>query len=115
MTATERYAAEGAEIAGHSIPRGALVYAVLASANRDPAAFDEPDRLDLSRRPNRHLAFGDGIHFCAGAALARMEAQIAVPALIRRLPNLRLAAPADSLRWKGGLVVRALKRLPVSF
>jgi cytochrome P450 PksS len=110
-TATERYAREDVEVAGTVIPRGELVYAVLASANRDERQFPDPDRLDLSREPNRHLAFGLGAHYCLGAPLARLEGQIAIGTLVSRLPDLR-AAPGP-LRWRRGLVLRGLAALPV--
>jgi cytochrome P450 len=114
-TATERYARKDVEIHGVLIPKGGLTYAVLASANRDEKEFENPDHLDFAREPNRHLAFGYGIHYCLGAPLARMEAQIAIGTLLRQLPRLRLAMPAGSLRWKPGLVLRGLERLPVAF
>ncbi len=114
-TATERYAREDVAIGGTTIPRGALVYAVLGSANRDERQFPDPDKLDLTREPNRHLAFGLGIHYCLGAPLARLEGQIAIGTLLRRLPNLRLAIPARALRWRRGLVLRGLAALPVEF
>jgi cytochrome P450 PksS len=101
-------------VAGVTIPQGSLVFAVIASANRDERQFPDPDKLDLTREPNRHLAFGLGIHFCLGAALARLEGQIAIQALLRRAPGLRLAVPAESLRWRRGLVLRGLEALPVS-
>jgi cytochrome P450 PksS len=110
-TATERYAREDVEVAGTIIGRGELVYAVLASANRDERQFSVPDRLDLSREPNRHLAFGLGIHYCLGAPLARLEGQIAIGTLVSRLPNLRVAP--RPLRWRRGLVLRGLAALPV--
>jgi len=109
--ATERYTREDVEIAGATIPRGELVYAVLASANRDDRQFQDPDRLDLSREPNRHLAFGLGVHYCLGAPLARLEGQIAIGTLLRRVPNIQL--PRRSLRWRRGLVLRGLEALPV--
>jgi cytochrome P450 PksS len=113
-TATERFAREDVTAAGVTIPQGSLVFAVIASANRDERQFTDPDRLDLTREPNRHLAFGLGVHFCLGAALARLEGQIAIQALLRRAPGLRLAAPAESLRWRRGLVLRGLEALPVT-
>src|SRR5262249_57383614 len=82
---------------------GSLGVAVIASANRDERQFPEPDKLDLPREPNRHLAFGLGIHFCLGAALARLEGQIAISALLRRAPGLRLAVAPEALRWRRGL------------
>lgn len=113
-TATERYAREDMEIAGVPVPRGALVLLVLAAANRDPAQFTDPDRLDLARTPNRHLAFGQGLHYCLGAPLARLEAGVALPALLRRVPDLRPAVPEEALRWRGGLVLRGVESLPVA-
>jgi cytochrome P450 PksS len=111
--ATPRIAREDVVIRGTTIPRGAMVLAALGSANRDPAQFSNPDTLDLTRQPNRHLAFGMGIHFCVGAPLARMEGQIALTRLFQRFPNLRLARP-DALRWRRGMLLRGLEELPVS-
>jgi cytochrome P450 len=71
--------------------------------------------VDLAREPNRHLAFGYGVHYCLGAPLARIEGQIAISTLIRRIPDLQLSKPADALLWKRGLVLRGLKSLPVIF
>jgi cytochrome P450 len=112
---TFRYAVEPVQIADATVPAGAQVIISLASANRDPGRFDHPDSLDLHRTDNRHLAFGHGIHFCLGAGLARMEGQIAFGSLLRRFPELRLAVPADELRWGhgDGLVLRGLSELPV--
>ena len=114
-TATERYAAEDFTLHGTLIRRGELVVAVLAAANRDAAQFTRPDELELGRQPNRHLAFGHGIHFCLGAPLARMEAQLAINLLLQRLPSLRLAVPADKLRWRATPIVRGLAALPLRF
>ena len=102
-TATERYPREDTSIAGLEIPRGELVFAVLASANRDELQFKHADRLDLGREPNPHVAFGQGIHYCLGAPLARLEGQIAIATLLRRTTNLKLTAPAK-LAWVTGLV-----------
>jgi cytochrome P450 PksS len=110
--ATERYAREDITIAGTTIPRGDLVFAVIASANRDERQFDAPDTLDLTRDPNRHLSFGQGIHYCLGAPLARLEGQIALPALLQRYPRLRLKTP--NLQWSRGLVLRGLDQLPLA-
>jgi cytochrome P450 PksS len=115
MTASERYPREDVPVAGVTIPRGGLVFAALASANRDERQFDRPDTLDLAREPNRHLAFGLGPHYCLGAPLARLEGQIAIATLLRRAPGLRLAAPRPTLRWRRGLVLRGLESLPVTF
>jgi cytochrome P450 PksS len=113
--ATERYAREDVTVAGVSIPRGDMVFAVVASANRDERQFPNPDALDLTREPNRHLAFGLGAHFCLGASLARLEGQIAIGTLLRRFPDLRLAVAPEVLRWRRGLVLRGLEGLPVAF
>ena len=112
---TERFAREPIEIAGVTIPQGALVYGLISSANRDETQFDDPDRLDLSRQKNRHLAFGQGIHYCLGAPLARLEGQIALRSLLERMPNLRLAVPESTLRWRKGLNIRGLEALPVAW
>jgi len=113
--ATERYAREDIAIAGVTIPRGEMVFGVIASANRDERQFTDPDTLDITREPNKHLTFGLGNHFCLGASLARMEGQIAISTLLHREPDLRLAVARDSLRWRPGLVLRGLESLPVAF
>jgi cytochrome P450 PksS len=112
-TATERYAREDVTVAGVTIRRGEQVFAALASANRDGRQFPDPDRLDLGREPNRHLAFGLGPHFCLGAPLARLEGQVAIGTLVRRIGEVRLAVRPASLRWRRGLVLRGLESLPV--
>ena len=112
-TATERYAAQDIDLHGTTIRRGDVIFPIIASANRDAQKFAEPDRLDVARKPNPHLAFGDGVHFCVGSHLARMEAEIAFGCLLRRLPNLSLACPAHELQWRAAPVVRGLKSLPV--
>ena len=89
--ATERYAREDLELAGRDDPARGSGLRALGSANRDEAAFADPDRLDVARAENRHLGFGQGIHYCLGAPLARLEAQVAIETLLRRLPGLRLA------------------------
>lgn len=113
--ATERYAREAITIAETTIPRGELVMAVIGSANRDPNYFDNPDTLDITRANNRHLAFGQGSHYCLGASLARLEGQIAISTLVQRMPNLHLNVAPDQLRWRGAFVLRGLEALPVSF
>ena len=92
-----------------------FVLAVIASANRDTKYFDDPDSLDVGRTNNRHLAFGHSIHYCLGALLARLEGQVAIETLLRRMPNLRLNSAPEALRWRGGLILRGLEALPVSF
>ncbi len=114
-TATDRYAREDVTIEGVTIPRGGHVRAVIASANRDPSHFDNPDILDLTRDNNKHLSFGQGIHYCIGAPLARLEGHIAFNTLLARMPNLRLDVPVESLQWRSGLTFRRLETLPVTF
>lgn len=112
--ATPRVALEDITIGEVTIPRGALVGAGLGSANHDESQFPDPETFDIARDPNRHVAFGFGIHFCLGAPLARLEGEIAVPALFRRFPDLRLAVPASELRWRPSVALRGVAELPVS-
>jgi len=114
VMATERFAREDVTIAGCPIHRGEMIFAVLASANRDERQFPDPDTLDLTREPNKHLAFGLGNHFCLGAPLARLEGEIAINTLISRVPDLRIAVPMNALRWRSGLLLRGLESLPLS-
>jgi cytochrome P450 len=94
---------------------GDLVSLNLASANRDPNRFANPDAFDIARADaNRHVAFGRGIHLCLGAPLARVEGQVALETLLRRYPDLRLAVPADDLPWGGG-VLRGFREVPLLF
>ncbi|RXS79304.1 cytochrome P450 [Streptomyces sp. TM32] len=113
--ATWRFATEELTLGGQRIAAGDPVLVVLAAADRDPERFDEPDVLDLTRRDNQHLGYGHGIHYCLGAPLARLEGQTALATLLTRLPDLRLAAEPDDLRWRGGLIMRGLRSLPVEF
>ncbi|MFE0643671.1 cytochrome P450 [Streptomyces sp. NPDC058877] len=113
--ATWRYATRALTIGGQEIPAGDPVLVVLAAADRDPERFDGPDVLDLARRDNQHLGYGHGIHYCLGAPLARLEGQAALSTLLTRLPDLRLAADPTELRWRGGLIMRGLRTLPVEF
>lgn len=101
-------------IAGQRIPAGEMVMALLLSANRDEERFPEPDRFDLARSPNKHLAFGAGIHFCLGAPLSRLEAQVASRALFGRWPDLRLAVAREDLAWSTALLFHGVQRLPVT-
>jgi cytochrome P450 len=112
---TERYAREDVTIQGVAIPRGEMALGVIGSANRDETVFDNPDTLDIEREPNKHLSFGHGIHYCLGAALARLEAQIAINTLLERMPDLRLKGSSESLRWRRSLILRGLEALPVNF
>ncbi|MFI0719048.1 cytochrome P450 [Streptomyces sp. NPDC021224] len=113
--ATWRYATRPVEIGGVAVAQGDPVLVVLAAADRDPERFTDPDRLDLARRDNPHLGYGHGIHYCLGAPLARLEARTALATLLTRLPDLRLAADPGDLRWRGGLIMRGLRTLPVAF
>jgi cytochrome P450 len=111
-----RWAAVDVELRGEKIRRGDSVIVILGAADRDPERFEEPDRLDLAaERETRHLGFGRGPHFCLGAPLARLEAEIALGTLLRRLPGLRLAVAPDELRWRPVPLFRSLVALPVAW
>jgi cytochrome P450 len=113
--ATWRFATTPLTLGGQRIAEGEPVLVVLAAADRDPSRFSDPDTLDLGRRESGHLGYGHGIHYCLGAPLARLEARTALAALLRRLPDLELAADPAELRWRGGLIMRGLRSLPVEF
>jgi len=104
-----RVVVEPFELRGQSLKAGDRVFMVLGAANRDEAMFERPDELDVARVDNRHLSFGLGIHFCVGAALGRLEAQLAVGALLDRFPELRLAH--TGLEWQSNLTIRGVKHL----
>jgi cytochrome P450 len=108
-----RVATEPVEIGDVTIEGGELVHIAVASANRDPAHFDDAERLDFERRQGDHLAFGHGMRYCLGAELARMETRIALARLLGRFPNLSLASDAASLRWQDTPVLRGVETLPV--
>ena len=111
--ATPRITLEDVTIGSVTIPRGEVVGVSLGSANHDESQFPDPETFDITREPNRHVAFGMGSHFCLGAALARLEGEIALTTLFRRFPGLHLAVPSDSLRWRRSLALRGLAELPV--
>jgi len=111
VTVTSRATREPRELLGQRIEPIDEVAVMLAAANRDPAVFPEPDRLDLSRADNRHLSFGYGAHFCMGAALARLEGQIALGSAVARFPGMKLAS--ESPPWKAGIVLRGFASLPI--
>ncbi|WP_405465425.1 cytochrome P450 [Streptomyces jietaisiensis] len=113
--ATWRFATRPLTLGGQDIAPGEAVLVVLAAADRDPERFAEPDVLDLMRRDNQHLGYGHGIHYCLGAPLARLEGRTALATLLTRLPDLRLAVDSTELRWRGGLIMRGLRTLPVEF
>lgn len=108
-----RFAYEDLEVRGVTIPQGDMVIPVLAAANRDPEAFDDPDVFDITRRPNTHVGFGVGIHYCLGAPLARLEARVAIPALLDRFTDIELAVDETDLRWNPGFFLRGVRELPV--
>jgi cytochrome P450 len=110
---TARTATADVEVGGAAIAAGEMAMVILGAANRDPAQFADPDRLDIGRDPNRHLAFSAGGHFCVGATLARTEGQIAFETLVRRLPHLALADPDPP--YRATITLRGLKALPVTF
>jgi cytochrome P450 PksS len=110
-----RWAATDVELRGQTIRQGEVVIAILGAADRDADRFPDPDRLDVQREDTRHLAFGRGSHYCLGAPLARLEAEIALETLFRRLPNLRLAVPPNELEWRATPTFRRLAALPVAW
>jgi cytochrome P450 PksS len=112
---TERYAREDVTIHGLTIKQGEMTLGVIGSANRDETVFENPNDLYITRDPNKHLSFGQGVHFCLGAPLARLEAQIAINTLLRRMPELRLKGSSESVRWSSSLILRGLESLPVEF
>jgi cytochrome P450 len=108
---TYRSALEDANIKGRSIRKGDLVNSIIGSANRDPQRFSNPDSFDITRNQGRHLGVGIGIHFCIGAPLVRLEAEIAFETILRRFPSIGLAT--DALEWQEHPIFRGLKTLPV--
>lgn len=114
-TPTLRFALEDVDWNGHLIKAGDILMPSLLGANRDPAVFADPDKFDITRSPNPHVAFGYGIHFCLGAPLARMEGAIAINALLARFPDIRLNADPDMLAWSDQLLIHGLRALPVQW
>ena len=113
VPATVKIATEDVPWHGRTIRRGDMVVPLMASANRDPRQFPDPDRLDLRRRFERHLSFAAGMHFCLGAWLARLEARVVFAAVLRRLPDVTLVSPAP--RWKPMIFLRGLEALPLAW
>ena len=109
---TSRYALEDCELDCQQVKKGQQLVLLLGAANRDPAVYAQPERLDITRQDIKHLSFSIGIHFCLGAALARLEGQIAVSALLRHFPGLRLAS--DTVHWRDSATLRGLQALPVT-
>ncbi|WP_437276882.1 cytochrome P450 [Sorangium sp. So ce375] len=112
---TLRWPLEDIELFGARVPAGEAVSAGILAANRDPEHFPDPDRFDIGRSPNRHIAFGSGIHFCLGATLARIEAAIAFSTLLRRLPRIELAASPRDIAWSEWPLIRGPVAVPVEF
>ncbi|MFD5235323.1 cytochrome P450 [Streptomyces tendae] len=110
-----RIALEDVEVHGTRIAAGDPVYVSYLAANRDPDVFPDPDRIDLDREPNPHLAYGNGHHFCTGAVLARMQTELLVDTLLERLPGLRLAVPADQVAWRRKTMIRGPRTLPCTW
>src|SRR5207247_5491880 len=106
-----RTVATEVELDGRRLRPGDSVVTLLGAANRDPETFTDPEMVDVDRSPNPHLAFGNGPHFCLGAQLSRLEARVAIPALVRRFPRMRLAC--DTADWRPTAVLRGLNALPV--
>ncbi|AOP47444.1 cytochrome P450 [Streptomyces lydicus] len=110
-----RVAKEDVEIGGQQIRAGETVVASLAAANRDPGQFDRPDALDLAREPSQHVAFGHGVHQCLGQQLARVEMEVAFPALFRRFPTLRLAVPPAHIPLRDDMLIYGVHALPLTW
>jgi cytochrome P450 len=111
-----RVATRDVELGGVTIRAGDAVHVSYLAANRDPAVFPDPDELDVTRRqPAAHLTFGHGTHYCAGAALARVELRLAIEAMLDRFPDLRLAVPPDQVPWHAGSIWRYPERLPIAW
>jgi cytochrome P450 len=113
--ASPRFAKEDIAMHGKVICQGDIVIVSLIAADIDPQQFSNPETLDITRQENPHLAFGKGIHYCLGAPLARLEGQIAIGTLLRRMPNLRLAIEPEQLAWNHHISLRGLRSLPVAF
>src|SRR5262245_25281709 len=109
-----RFVRKDIELGGIRLKKGDKIMAMLAAANMDPDANPRPEKLDLQRRPNRHLSFGTGIHFCLGHQLARIEGKCALEALFKRWPQLALAVPPEAIRWRQRPGLRAIEKLPVA-
>jgi cytochrome P450 len=112
---TPRFATQETDLAGQHIQKGDLLIIALVSANRDETQFPNPDEVEIARTLNRHLAFGQGIHVCLGAPLARLEGDIAFTTLLKRMPDLRLSVPRESITWRADSNLRGVTALPVSF
>ena len=113
QTGKPRYVREACEVEGVKLAQGDLIMPMILAANYDPEIFENPDQFDISRKPNRHIGFGSGIHFCLGHQLARLEMKAAIRTLFEHYPDLELAIPEDEIRWHERFGLRSLKALPV--
>jgi cytochrome P450 len=111
---TLRVPTAATNVRGTDIPAGSLCFILLAAANRDPAHFPQPENFDVARDPNEHVAFGEGIHFCLGAPLARLEGAIAMELMLEKFPRLQLANPQAKLEYRGSMALRGLSELRLS-
>ena len=114
VQSTVRFTKAPVELGGTTIPADAFALMIVAAANRDPAQFKDPEKFDITREPNDHVAFGEGIHFCIGAPLARMEASISFEAMLARFPKINLKDPAIKPKYKGSYFLRGLESLPLA-
>ena len=115
LSPAPRFATTDVILAGQQVHKGDVILVILGSANRDESQFTHPDELEIARSLNRHIAFGQGIHICLGAPLARLEGDIAFTTLLRRMPNLQLSIPRADVSWRGSFNLRGVKSLPVTF
>jgi hypothetical protein len=111
---TVRTITEATEIGGTRVEPNSMLFVLIAAANRDPAQFPNPETFDITRDPNQHLSFGEGIHFCLGAPLARLEGAIAMEAMLKRFPRLRIADPAAKIEYRGSMALRGLANLAIA-
>ena len=114
VQSTVRHPKQDVEVGEVTIPANTMVFVILAAANRDPAQFKDPDIFDIAREPNEHVAFGEGIHYCLGAPLARLEGEIAIRRALERFPHLGLAEPQAPLTYKGSYFLRGLSGLKMA-
>lgn len=110
-----RWVTEDVELRGKQIRKGEMLFISFSSADRDSEQFTDPDTFDITREANNHIAFGKGIHYCLGGPLARLEGEIAIGMVLRRMPELRLKSASDSLKWRPGMIIRGLEEIPVLF
>jgi cytochrome P450 PksS len=114
VQATGRTAVSATNLSGTEVPAGAMVFVLVAAADRDPAQFPSPEVFDITRQPNEHIAFGEGIHFCIGSPLAKLEGSVAISSLLERFPRIRLADTGEPLKYKGSFFLRGLASLPMT-